>query len=199
MKLTADNIKFIDSYLRNSGVKYIDIRMEMVDHIATALEGVDGMFYDNFKMYMAANKGQFKSTNRKFSNAALGTAIKTIGLEMLGPWFLVPLLLMLGGLYFAGPLNSDIVELAGIAYGSTFLIFVVYYLYARTAMKIVLSVADKIMLVGCLTVYVSERLLALKFVNNDVKMCGYALFTGFTVAVCTAFYKMTSKYKRDYV
>ena len=34
MKLTAENIKFIDNYLKNSEVIYYDIRMEMLDHVA---------------------------------------------------------------------------------------------------------------------------------------------------------------------
>jgi len=37
MKLTNDNIKFIDNYLKNSQVEFFDIRMEMVDHISSAI------------------------------------------------------------------------------------------------------------------------------------------------------------------
>ena len=60
MKLTAKNIKFIDNYLKNSEVIYYDIRMEMLDHVATAVEqkiqaeNLD--FYDAFKSYMVVNK-----------------------------------------------------------------------------------------------------------------------------------------------
>ena len=37
-KLTKENIQFIDNYLKNSDVIFDDIRMEMVDHVATAVE-----------------------------------------------------------------------------------------------------------------------------------------------------------------
>ena len=38
MKLTTENIQFIDNYLKSSGVIYYDIRMETLDHVATAVE-----------------------------------------------------------------------------------------------------------------------------------------------------------------
>ncbi len=60
MKLTTENIKFIDNYLKNSEVIYYDIRMEMLDHVATAveekMEAENLDFYDAFKSYMVVNK-----------------------------------------------------------------------------------------------------------------------------------------------
>lgn len=38
MKLTKENIQFIDNYLIKNEVKYWDIRMEMTDHIASDIE-----------------------------------------------------------------------------------------------------------------------------------------------------------------
>lgn len=38
MSLSSENIKFIDNYLKNSEVIYYDIRMEMLDHVATSVE-----------------------------------------------------------------------------------------------------------------------------------------------------------------
>lgn len=53
MRLSKENIQFIDNYLKNSGVSYFDIRMEMLDHVATAVEQkmtVENLdFYDAFK------------------------------------------------------------------------------------------------------------------------------------------------------
>jgi hypothetical protein len=71
MKLTQDNIKFIDTYLENSDVKYIDIRLEMVDHVATAIEaemtaGDTRDFYYIFKDYMVANKRRLLDNNDEF-------------------------------------------------------------------------------------------------------------------------------------
>lgn len=60
MKLTKEQIQFIDRYLQKSEVFFIDTRMELTDHIATAVEekmqteNLD--FYDAFKDYMVVNK-----------------------------------------------------------------------------------------------------------------------------------------------
>jgi hypothetical protein len=71
MKLTTDNIQFIDNYLKNSEVIYYDIRMEMLDHVATAVEqkmeveNID--FYDAFKSYMVLNKKEILKGNKFWS------------------------------------------------------------------------------------------------------------------------------------
>lgn len=59
-KLTKEDIQFIDNYLLKSGVEYMDIRVEMIDHVATAveikMETQNECFYDVFKAYMLENK-----------------------------------------------------------------------------------------------------------------------------------------------
>ena len=59
-KLTKEDIQFIDNYLLRSEVVYKDIRVEMIDHIATAVEArmqsENEVFYDVFKAYMIENK-----------------------------------------------------------------------------------------------------------------------------------------------
>lgn len=71
MKLTTENIQFIDNYLKNSEVIYYDIRVEMLDHVATALEqkmeaeNLD--FYDAFKSYMVVNKKEILKGNKFWS------------------------------------------------------------------------------------------------------------------------------------
>ena len=78
MKLTKENIKFIDNYLKKSEIDFFDIRMEMVDHISSAVEekmqteNLD--FYNAFKNYMVVNKKELLKRNEKlmkwsFSNA----------------------------------------------------------------------------------------------------------------------------------
>ena len=69
MSLSSENIKFIDNYLKNSEVIYYDIRMEILDHVATAVEqkmeaeNVD--FYDAFKSYMVVNKKEILKGNKE--------------------------------------------------------------------------------------------------------------------------------------
>ncbi|HSD14525.1 MAG TPA: hypothetical protein VLB74_07745 [Flavobacterium sp.] len=60
MKLSPKEIQFIDQYLQQAGVIYVDIRYEMVDHVASAVEekmkSEQLDFYESFKQYMVLNK-----------------------------------------------------------------------------------------------------------------------------------------------
>ena len=61
IKLTKENLQFIDTYLENSEVVYTDVRMELVDHVASAIEvkmeeNSNETFYEVFKSYMIVNK-----------------------------------------------------------------------------------------------------------------------------------------------
>lgn len=70
-KLTPQEIQFIDNYLKNSEVIYYDIRMEMLDHVATGVEQkmeVENLnFYDAFKSYMVTNKKEILKGNKLWS------------------------------------------------------------------------------------------------------------------------------------
>jgi hypothetical protein len=74
MKLTKEDIQFIDQYLENSDVIHVDIRMEMTDHVASEIEammegGDQRTFYFIFKDYMVANKHSLLSNNKSFIKA----------------------------------------------------------------------------------------------------------------------------------
>ncbi len=68
MKLTREQIQFIDQYLLKSEVFFVDTRMELTDHIASAVEekmqseNLD--FYDAFKDYMIVNKKELLKQNK---------------------------------------------------------------------------------------------------------------------------------------
>jgi membrane-bound ClpP family serine protease len=71
IKLTQDQIQFIDNYLKTSDVMFDDIRLEMVDHVATAIEtemieDEDKQFYDVFKSFMVKHKKELLDSNKKF-------------------------------------------------------------------------------------------------------------------------------------
>ncbi|RED46428.1 hypothetical protein DFQ10_101198 [Winogradskyella eximia] len=71
MNLTKENIQFIDTYLEQSDVKHIDIRMEMVDHVASEIEnridaGDTRDFYYVFKDYMLEHKSFLLENNNRF-------------------------------------------------------------------------------------------------------------------------------------
>lgn len=88
-KLTREQITFIDNYLLHSGVNYVDIRYEMIDHVATALEQSDDDFYSAFKEYMLQHKKELLQSNGQFAKAAAKRAGKIILVNLLKP---VPLM-----------------------------------------------------------------------------------------------------------
>jgi hypothetical protein len=95
MKLSKEDIQFIDTYLENSEVVYVDIRMEMVDHVASDIEGRIHVgdtreFYYIFKDYMVENKAQLLEDNKQF----LKSADKKIGKALLKE-FVNPLTLLI--------------------------------------------------------------------------------------------------------
>jgi hypothetical protein len=75
-KLTQEQIQFIDIYLKKSDVIYDDIRLEMVDHVAAAIEtelmqDKDKEFYDVFKAFMVKHKKELLDSNKKFIKKSL--------------------------------------------------------------------------------------------------------------------------------
>jgi len=88
MKLSKENIQFIDTYLENSEIHFADIRMEMVDHIASVLEAElelnnELSFYDAFKAYMISNKTRLLQDNEGFLRNTYNNLLKLIWLNML--------------------------------------------------------------------------------------------------------------------
>lgn len=89
MKLTIQNIQFIENYLKNSNVIYYDIRMEMLDHVATAVEqkmkaeNLD--FYDAFKSYMVVNKKEILKGNKE-EGLHFREPLKKFGLFVIQPF-----------------------------------------------------------------------------------------------------------------
>lgn len=68
--LTLEQIKFIDNYLQKSDVIFVDIRAELTDHIASAveekMEAEHLDFYDAFKDFMVRNKKQLLRKRNSF-------------------------------------------------------------------------------------------------------------------------------------
>jgi len=94
MRLTSEEIQFIDNYLDNSDVVYADIRMEMVDHVASDIEAkIDAGdmrdFYYVFKDYMAENKAKLLDDNKLFLKSADKKITKAILRELPKPLTIV--------------------------------------------------------------------------------------------------------------
>jgi hypothetical protein len=90
MKLSKEDIQFIDTYLENSEVVYVDIRMEMVDHVASDIEGRIQVgdtreFSYIFKDYMVENKAQLLEDNKQFLKSADKKIGKALVKEIFSP------------------------------------------------------------------------------------------------------------------
>jgi len=106
-KLTAENIQFIRNYLKNSDVVFIDVRLEMTDHVASAIEeklnkNPELEFYDAFKTYMLQHKKELLKSTSKHRWDLDKKALKVIGKNMFHPLILGIFLGILGVLYFLG-------------------------------------------------------------------------------------------------
>ena len=92
MKLSKQEIQFIDNYLQKHDVVFVDIRAEMIDHIAAAVEekmtkeGID--FYDAFKSYMITNSKAILKNNKENWSFSL-SQIKTFFFFLVKPQMLV--------------------------------------------------------------------------------------------------------------
>ena len=104
MKLNKENIQFIDNYLKNSEVVYYDIRMEMLDHVSSAIEQKMELehldFYDAFKEYMVVNKNEILKGNKK-EGLNFKEPLKKFGLFVIKPFQIVLALSVFIGVYFS--------------------------------------------------------------------------------------------------
>lgn len=94
-QLNKEQIGFIDQYLENSEVIHIDIRSEMVDHVASGIEakikaGDTRDFYYIFKDYMVQHKVLLLDNNKQF----VKVADKTISKALLKQIFSLQMLLV---------------------------------------------------------------------------------------------------------
>ena len=75
MKLNQNQIQFIDGYLQRNDVIYVDVRAEMIDHIATGVEEKmkveDIDFHEAFVSYVNSNRKEIFSMNKNIWRFAL--------------------------------------------------------------------------------------------------------------------------------
>ena len=92
MELTKEQIQKIDSFLQGIGVEYLDIRLEMVDHIATEIEekvnDIDAFFENNrfetpFIKYMLSRKSTFYKNYKRQIKKSYWANTKKVSLDIL--------------------------------------------------------------------------------------------------------------------
>jgi hypothetical protein len=106
-KLKLVQIRFIDDRLYNLGVKYMDIRYEMVDHIASELETMEGDFGSNWTEYFIMHRNEILKQNKRARRAATIRAIKLYFKTMAMPMVLLSALLLGAAAYFASFFVED--------------------------------------------------------------------------------------------
>lgn len=76
--LTEQQIESIMDALKKIGFLYVDILHEMTDHIAVALEEMEGDFDKNLKLYIGRHKKELLRFNRKYIFAAWLQSYKSL-------------------------------------------------------------------------------------------------------------------------
>lgn len=75
-QLSQEQITFIDNYLQKSDVIFVDVRAELTDHVASAveekMEAENLDFYDAFKDFMIHNKKEILRERNYFLPSTLG-------------------------------------------------------------------------------------------------------------------------------
>lgn len=201
MKLTNNDIQFIDRYLEQSGIKYADIRYEMTDHVATALEGMEGSFYDNFKDYMLQHKKELLNSNSKFTKAAGKRARRMLLHNILRPLTLVIFILFFTVLkslinYFS---QIMVLELYSGIYVFLMIAVILYYKYFSTRYH-KYSIIDRLKAIMFTTLYVlfvlvkPERLIE----NVNFIIAYYSSLSAFFVSSFIGYKALVDKYKLQY-
>lgn len=141
-KLSKEEIQFIDNYLENSEVLFADVRMEMVDHVASQIEieiktGDNRGFYEIFKEYMVNNKATLLSNNKQFIKETDKAIIKLLWQQLLSKYIVIVTIIVFLVSYFS-LLNIEKNQLLKLIFATPILSvipFILIYLIAKYIFK----------------------------------------------------------------
>lgn len=197
-QLLPIELQFIDKYLKESGVRYDDIRYEMTDHVATAIEEMDGDFNENFRSYMINHKKELMDSNRAFKKLAWQKAFGIINKNLVsytlsvttGIIFLSSYIAssFLGAENIAGNLNMTMIFVSSLVY--------IYFLYYKIFSEANHSVIDKLLTI----VYFGAIIFrADKFIENTSAILFYYSFViAFFLVLIQSLLKLKQHYKLRY-
>lgn len=199
--LSEKDIQFISNYLKNSGVEYLDIRLEMTDHIASTLEhelenNPELTFYDVFKNYMIQHKKSLLKNARKYQWTTDLKILKEVKIAL----FYLPVFLAVFGFavilakFITVNLINDlsfripfgIVILSAIA-----LPWVLFY-------RLKISFLNRISVYAVLLNYLLHRLIDYSELSHLSLVITYSLIIWINLAVMRAAFKMSHYYKNQY-
>ena len=202
MKLTQEQVQFIDRALADADFKYSDIRYEITDHIATAIEQQEGDFHTKFTNYVDIHKSEIFKAKRQFIKLARREAFTSLGHNLFRPWAV----LFTGVITAAGMYAHNFYERADVAdvlyqivsvlFFMTFLPLLYNYI---TRKPVYCAVAMAASWVG-LIIYIGSPLLRVHRLlrNSDLLFTYYGLLITIGAALLVTTLKLDRKYKLRY-
>jgi len=201
-KLTLQQLQFIDTYLKDSGVQYNDIRYEMTDHVGSALESMEGNFNSNFDIYVTSHKRELLKAQKKFTAFAVRKAVIALVKNLCSPWaVLLTSLITITGIYVHK--FYERIDIANTMQDITHVIFftiILSLLYKLIARKPVYSaVAMAASRLGII-IYIGFPLLRLQRLlrDSDFLFTYHAVIITLGIALLVTTFKLDKKYKLLY-
>jgi len=197
-KLTPQQLSYIDRYLKNSDVFYDDIRYEMTDHVASAIENMEGNFYDNLYSYMAEHRTELLESNKVFKKLAFDKAVSLITKTLANVQLYSVTAILFATAYFAGTIagNETITDNLHIALILILTVVLLNFWYYKIFSSRSYSVIDKLLTVvyfGAIVIRVDM------FIENTILLNLYYSFCiAFFILLTQSLYRLKRKYKLRY-
>lgn len=205
MKLSKEEILTIDQYLKKNIVSFIDIRYEMLDHIALAVEQKMKLekqdFQEAFKGYMAENKKALQKTNSIFLKMASHKAFVILLIGLVKPLSLLIYFILFTFFYLLA--NYTIIDYNIIFQIINFtMIFplAITYLYQVFSKTKKYSVANEILGLFVMLNYLLNWVFKIQFSfqNSIYLFIYYSVILGLGIVVFSSYKSIVKNYKNKY-
>lgn len=197
--LNRQQIQFIYNYLEHSGIEYLDARVEMADHVASALEAMEGDFNENFRQYMLENKDSLLKQYSTFKKSALKKGLTVLKDNVMSVWFIVAVVFLVVLHYPAARFYDD--ETITEAYLTVSLVpsFILggYLVYSKVFSKWTFSILDQIFGAFLIAGLIIDPV---HFLESPLSLAiYYSIGIVFNIATAISFHKIYQRYNRLYV
>ncbi|WP_394747973.1 hypothetical protein [Spongiimicrobium salis] len=206
-RLTQKETEHILSYLKDLGVLYVDLRFEMMDHIATdielRMERQQLPFPKAFEIYKAGHEKSLKQWKRSFNGIILKRIRRNVGKQLRKPIILIICLLsfiVLKGLsvFIA---SEKLVEVTPMLTLLVVFLSYIFYYGGRTQRYAALEkiVLLKIPLFWGVLLFINPRVQVLEILSNtNVKYAVVAAFVGLFAAFLITTHQYYKHFKSHY-
>jgi len=135
-KLNLAQIRYIDNELLKLNFKFVDIRYEMLDHIASVMEEREGRFKDNLREYFILNKISLIKQYRKTKWTAIIRAISYYFKTMFSPVVFLLAATLFFAFYFGSIIYIDNAEIIFFGQCAWLVMLPAFYWLARDNKKL---------------------------------------------------------------